>query len=270
MRPGRVRTLVSGRALVPAWMLVCVIGLGAALVLSPARASDPSALWNIVNGQCVPDEQTKHDPAPCVEVDVADGVAQGYAVLKDLRGVAQFLLIPTARISGIDDPAILAPDAVNYFADAWRSRYFTEERLGAPQPRDVIVLAINSAYGRTQNQLHIHIDCVRPDVRAALAANLGKITGVWTPFPVPLAGHAYRAIRLRQETLDDTNPFRVLADKDPGAAATMKSQTLVLVGENFPDGSNGFVLLDGTANPTSGNFGSGEELQDHTCAIANR
>lgn len=278
MRAGSVRARARVQALWPDFRPVRGLALALAsvpaLVLAfapvPARASDPSALWHIVNGQCVPDEQTKHDPTPCAEVDIADGVAQGYALLKDIRGAAQFLLIPTARISGIDDPEILAPDAVNYFAAAWRARYFTEERLGAPQPRDVIILAINSAYGRTQDQLHIHIDCVRADVRAALKANLDKIQGVWTPFPVKLAGHTYRAIRLNQETLDDTNPFNVLADKDPAAAAAMKRQTLVLVGEDFPDGSKGFVLLNGTADPAEGNFGSGEELQDHSCATASQ
>src|ERR1700761_3346984 len=101
-----------------------------------ARAADASALWNIVNGKCVVHEEASRDPAPCAEVDLADGTARGYAVLKDINGVAQFLLLPTARISGIGDPQILAPDAVNYWDDAWRSRYFTEERLGGPQPRD--------------------------------------------------------------------------------------------------------------------------------------
>ena len=87
--------------------LVCLI----ALLLAPVsgRAADPSALWKIVNGQCVPHEETEHSPSPCAKVDIADGVEKGFVVLKDRNGIAQFLLIPTARISGIDDPAILAP-----------------------------------------------------------------------------------------------------------------------------------------------------------------
>jgi CDP-diacylglycerol pyrophosphatase len=80
-----------------------------ALLLVPAgaRAADPSALWKIVNGKCVPHEQAADDPSPCAAVDVAGGVDKGFAVLKDMNGVAQFLLIPTARIGGIEDPAIL-------------------------------------------------------------------------------------------------------------------------------------------------------------------
>jgi CDP-diacylglycerol pyrophosphatase len=249
------------------WLALC-LPLGLAMPPVAARADDPSALWKIVNGQCVPDEQTKQNPAPCAEVDLVDGATRGYAVLKDRRGVAQYLLIPTARISGIDDPAILAPDAVNYFAAAWQARHFTENRLGSQQPRDAIVLAINSAYGRSQDQLHIHIDCVRPDVRRALTDHLEQVGSGWTPFPVPLVGHGYRAIRVNGDTLEGVNPFRVLADGDTQAAGAMARQTLVVVGEDFPDGSKGFVILDGTADPASGNFGSGEDLQDHSCAIA--
>lgn len=239
-----------------------------AVFLAPAgaHAADPSALWNIVHGKCVPDEEATRDPSPCSEVDLTSG----YAVLKDINGASQFLLIPTARIEGIEDPAILAPDAVNYWDAAWRARYFVEERLHTSLKRDDVALAINSADGRTQDQLHIHIDCIRPDVRDALAANLDKIGDDWAPFPVALAGHQYQAIRIDHEGLDEIDPFRVLADSDPRAAADMGDQTLVLVGETFSDGSAGFVLLDDHADLTAGDHASGEQLQDHTCAIVSQ
>jgi CDP-diacylglycerol pyrophosphatase len=244
----------------------CLLGL--ALTPASGHAGDPSALWKIVSGQCVPHEQATRDPFPCSEVDLTEGLDKGYAVLKDIVGVAQFLLIPTARISGIEDPVILAPDATNYWAAAWKARTFVEGRLHTSLPRDAISLAINSSAGRSQNQFHIHIDCIRPDVREILTANLDKISDVWAPFPVALAGHRYRSIRIDQETLDGIDPFRVLADADPGAKADMGKQTLVLVGANFPDGIKGFVLLDDHANLFAGDAGHGEELQDHTCSVA--
>ncbi|MEA2741425.1 MAG: CDP-diacylglycerol pyrophosphatase [Acetobacteraceae bacterium] len=246
-----------------------VVALGLVLAApGAAHAADPSALWKIVSGKCVPHEQSQRDPSPCSSVDLARGIEKGFVVLKDINGVAQFLLIPTARIGGIEDPAILAPDAVNYFDAAWQARYFVEERVHTSLPRDAVSLAINSSVGRTQDQLHIHIDCIRPDVRATLAANLDKVEGVWTSFPTPLAGHLYRSIRINQETLDGVNPFRVLADNDPQAQADMGMHTLVAVGETFPDGTIGFVLLDDRAQPLAGDFASGEQLQDHTCALA--
>jgi CDP-diacylglycerol pyrophosphatase len=240
------------------------------LVLAPAasHAADPSALWKIVSGKCIPHEETERDPSPCSVVDLAQGAEKGYVVLKDIVGVAQFLLIPTARISGIEDPAILAPDATNYWDAAWQARYFVDERLHTSLPRDAVSLAINSSVGRSQNQLHIHIDCLRPDVHAAIGANLNRIEAVWTPFPVPLAGQMYRSIRINQETLDGVDPFRILAANDPAAMGDMGMHTLVVVGETFADGTRGFVILDNHADLAAGDRASGEDLQDHSCAIA--
>ena len=249
-----------------AWLVVLLAGL----VPAAGRAADPSALWKIVNGQCVPHEQSAHDPSPCAEVNLERGVDNGYAVLKDIRGIAQFLLIPTKRLSGIDDPMLLSPETPNYWNPAWQARYLVEDRLKTTLPRDGFALAINSASGRTQNQLHIHIDCIRPDVRDALKANLSAIGTSWAPFPLPLAGAPYRAIRIEHEDLNQIDPFRVLADNDPAAAADMADHTLVLVGADFGNYSRGFILLDGKANLLAGNRGSGEQLEDHSCAIADK
>jgi CDP-diacylglycerol pyrophosphatase len=226
-----------------------------------ARAADPSALWHIVHDRCVPDEQAHHDPVPCAEVDLTGG----YAVLKDRVGNTQFLLIPTARVGGIEDKVVLAPDAPNYFADAWQARRFVDQRAGHDLPRDDIALAINSVYGRTQDQLHIHIDCIRPDVRAALTQYHAAIGRHWIEFPVLLAGHRYRAMRLDQPQLGATNPFQLLAASVP--QAQMGTHTLVLVGAVFA-GKPGFILLDDRANLAAGDTGSGELLQDHSCALA--
>ena len=239
-------------------ILWLILAAGIALT---ARASDPSALWHIVHDRCVPDEQAHQNPAPCAAVNLAGG----YAVLKDIVGNTQYLLIPTARVGGIEDKAILAADAPNYFADAWQARSYVDQRAGRDLPRDDISLAINSMYGRSQNQLHIHIDCIQPDARAALARHEAAIGPQWSEFPVPLAGHRYRAMRLVQAELGSTNPFDLLAAQVP--QPQMGSHTLVLVGANF-DGKPGFILLDDRADLAAGNRGSGESLQDHSCAVA--
>jgi CDP-diacylglycerol pyrophosphatase len=226
-----------------------------------ARA-DPSALWHIVHDRCVPNEQDKQTPSPCSEVDIA----QGYVVLKDLIGKTQFLLIPTARISGIEDKAILAPDAPNYWEAAWQARRFVEQRVGHPLPRDDIALAINSTSGRTQDQLHIHVDCLRPDVRATLAKYQTGIGPQWSDFPVPLAGQHYRAMRLPGAELGATNPFRLLAAGVP--QGDMGEHTLVVAGATFAPDQPGFIVLDDRADLAAGDPGSGESLQDHDCALA--
>jgi CDP-diacylglycerol pyrophosphatase len=43
-------------------------------------------------------------------------------VLKDIHGVLQYLLIPTARVSGIESPLLLQADAPDYWAAAWQAR----------------------------------------------------------------------------------------------------------------------------------------------------
>lgn len=241
-----------------------------AIVSAPAvgQAGDPSALWKIVSDKCVPHELAARDPSPCTAVDLSQGLDKGFAVLKDINGTAQFLLIPTARLGGIEDPAILGGNATNYWDAAWRARYYVEARLRTNLPRDGFALAINSMTGRTQDQLHIHIDCIRADVRHALRANLDRIGDYWSTFPVPLAGNTYRAIRINHEMLNDVDPFRILADGEGGAQGDMATHTLVLVGETFPDGTTGFVLLDDHADLAAGDRGSGELLEDHACSIA--
>jgi CDP-diacylglycerol pyrophosphatase len=230
------------------------------LVALPHRAAaDANALWHIVGEQCVPDEKQNHSPRPCEQVDLAGG----YAVLKDIAGNTQFLLIPTTRVSGIESPVIRAPDAPNYWQAAWQARKYVEARARHHLPRDAIGLAINSISGRTQNQLHIHIDCMRLDVIAALRQHASAIGPHWARFPVPLASHDYMAMRIDQPELITVNPFVLLADGIPGARADMGRYTLVVVGAD-----PGFVLLAGHANPGAGNWGSGEQLQDHACAAA--
>ncbi len=233
-----------------------------ALLLGAARqpaAADPNALWYIISEQCVPDQKQFNSPKPCEKVDLA----AGYVVLKDIVGDTQFLVMPTARITGIESPEILEPNSPNYWEPSWQTRRLVEERAHRELPREVISLAINSSSGRTQNQLHIHIDCVRLDVRAALHEHAAAIGKSWALFPAKLVGHDYQAIRIDQPDLSHVNPFVMLADGIPGARADMGSYTLVVVGD-----ANGFVLLAGRASLLTGNRGSGEELQDHACAAA--
>src|SRR5579864_3602279 len=226
----------------------------------PAHAADPDALWKIVHDHCVPDQQQHGDPAPCARVDLGGGEDKGYTVLKDRVGATQFLLIPTAKITGIESPAILAPGATNYFAAAWRARPFVDERAGRTLPRDWMSLAINSEVGRSQNQLHIHIDCVRADVRDALREHAAEIGTTWALLTLRLEGHRYSAIAVSGDDLDAANPFTLLADGVAGAGADMGHETLVVVGVTRADGQPGFVILADHADPATGNNASGEEL----------
>ena len=246
--------------------LLAGTALAAVLIATFAvRAADPDALWKIVHERCVPDLLTHGDPAPCVSVSLTDGEAHGYAILKDIRGATQFLLIPTGKMGGIESAEILAPDAPNFFASAWEARSNMEAVVHHPVPREDISLAINSPHARTQEQLHIHIDCLLPSVVTALHDQIAAIGPEWAPLPVPLEGHPYRARWLPDGDLAKANPFKLLA-ADAGAAA-MPDQTLIVAGAVSADGKPGFVLLADHFDPAAGDRASSEELQDHECTV---
>jgi CDP-diacylglycerol pyrophosphatase len=232
------------------------------------RAADPDALWKLVHDRCVPDEQQHGDPAPCAVVVLGSGPITHYVVLKDMRGATQYLVIPTAKVTGIEDPALFDPDSPNYFAAAWNQRSYTEAAAGPNLPHDAISLAINSPFARSQNQLHIHIDCLRADVRAALEQQRDAVGDDWAPLAQPLVGHHYWAMRVIAPSLDGADPFKLLATKKPGARATMGQQTLAVVGTVFAGDKPGFILLNDSANLTTGDRAGSEELQDHSCALA--
>jgi CDP-diacylglycerol pyrophosphatase len=244
------------------WFAAALAALFTALAL-PACAADPDALWNIVSGQCVPGQQAKHDPAPCLSVDLAGG----FAVLKDQSGATQVLVIPTTRVTGIENPALLAPASPNYWADAWTARHDVETLAHREIPREDLALAVNSVYGRSQDQLHIHVDCIRPDVRDALNSALDRIGPKWAPLDVSLAGHRYRAMRIAGEELGEQDPFKLLAAGDAMARAEMAVETLVLAGAVFEDGSPGFILLSDRADPSTRDPAAGESLMDHGCQV---
>ena len=188
-------------------------------------------------------------------------------MLKDQNGVTQVLVIPTTKISGIESPVLLDPAPPNYWADAWQARHDVESFAHREIPREDLALAVNSIFGRSQDQLHIHVDCIRRDVRDALDTAIDRIGPKWAPLDVSLAGHRYRAMRLAGEDLGDRNPFKLLADADPMARAEMGLETLVVAGAVFEDGSPGFILLSDRFDPSMHDAASGENLLDHGCQV---
>jgi len=219
------------------------------LLATGVHAEDPDVLWKLVNDRCVPAARAGQPPAPCAAVDLARKVA----VLKDRNGASQYLVIPTDKITGIEDPAIL--DTTAPFAVAWETRHAVEAKRGTALPRDAISLAVNSRNGRSQNQLHIHVDCLDAGIRARLHGE--TIGETFAPLRWKLMGHTYLARSLQSPTLDTINPFKLLADHSGG---TIGDYTLVITGTTLGDGSPGFILLASNEGRASG-----EELQDHAC-----
>jgi len=242
--------------------LPCVLLLLAACASAPPPAKppvNPDALWGIVQRDC----RLQGPPqGSCVAVNPQAGRRD--VVLKDSHGQYQYLLLPLDRVTGIESPLLMRTDAPNYFAAAWQERWRTAQALGRPLPREVTSLALNSPHGRSQHQLHIHVDCLRADVLAQLQRMGPGIQTRWQPLPEPLRGHRYQARRVAGEALT-VDPVRLLASELAGVQ-DLGQWSLVVAGAHASDGSPGFLLLATQLDAEQGNDASGEELQDHACA----
>ena len=262
------QTLSMKRAFVPSIAVLASIAILCAPAAHPTEIlqlvdktalAHPNALWHIVHDLCVVDMKASGNPAPCARVDLASG----YAVLKDIERPTQYLLLPTARVTGVESPQILSPESPNYWQAAWSARHLLEQRVGRALPRGDVGLAINSMYGRTQNQLHIHIDCVRPEVLATLRSHSEQIGPRGLRLRVGPHGRRYLVRWIAGEELGAHDPFKVLASSDARARADMARETLVLIAAARPDGAPGFVLLTDRAEAAHNDEAAGEELLDH-------
>src|ERR1700689_1314106 len=209
------------------WAALVVASVAAALFAAAAPCADRDALREIVQDQCLPHWHDQHSAAPCMEVDLDDAAGSGYAVLADRKGGAHFLLIPTATISGIESPALEAPGAPSYFLAAWRGPEPLDGVIGRPGPPRLVGLAVNPLHARGQDQLHIHIECLRPDVYETLARQAAHISSSWSP--VTLGGASYW-VRSIAGNLDVDDPFKILVSHPPQADRGMSDYTLVAAG----------------------------------------
>jgi CDP-diacylglycerol pyrophosphatase len=238
--------------------IALVLGSGGCAQLA---AADSNALWRIVDGQCVMSMQSSGTPGFCARVDLP----AHYAILKDINGASQYLLIPTVRVSGIESPDILADDAPPYWSDAWNARTYVEKAVTQPLNDEQLGLEINSAYRRSQSQLHIHIDCMRRDVIDTLARHRGNAPGKWHWDTID--GNRYRIMRVTALT-QHYDPFRVVA-RDRQAADAMASQTILVTGAGPSAANNGWLIVNSGLDLDEGS-GSAEPLLDHDCKLARK
>ncbi|MGA2778928.1 MAG: CDP-diacylglycerol diphosphatase [Steroidobacteraceae bacterium] len=225
-----------------------------------AAAENREALREIVDQQCLVHWQQSHSASPCLRVVLPAGQSElnGYAVLADRKGGAHLLVIPTRTISGIESPALLDPATVNYFDAAWGARTELAEAAGRRLARDLIGMAVNSQRARSQDQLHIHVECLQPLIHDSLQASAPRLTDDWNPIEVP--GWRLFARRVVGENLGSADPVKLLAAGLAGAKDAMGDYSLLVAGITLPAGP-GFVLLAGTGPGT-------ERLLDSTCTLA--
>jgi CDP-diacylglycerol pyrophosphatase len=232
-----------------------------AFALRPAGAFEGrmfgrDGLWRVTHNICAPFSQVTGLPTPCLAVDRDKGLA----TLRAPDDATHIIVTPLTRISGVESPILLRPDAPNLWAEAWGQRGWVAQGAGEKLGWNALGMAINSRPGRSQDQLHIHVDCIKPEVRDALAQGVRNQKSWFDIDFRPEAGR-YHAKRLSADDLN-RNLFRMAALENPRASANRALQTIAVIGFEDSKAGRGFILLE------SGHGGSAEELLDHSCRLA--
>ena len=121
-------------------------------------------------------------------------------------------------------------------------RAFLKGADGQGPERDAIALFVNSAIVRNQDQLHIHVGCLRPYARRTLAAVAPEVPmGEWKQIgpvsPIRCSGPIASRERSLRTSIRFGSPPRSLAkDRGPG------DLTVVVVGARV-DSDDQFLIL---------------------------
>ncbi|WP_090966662.1 CDP-diacylglycerol diphosphatase [Aureimonas phyllosphaerae] len=205
----------------------------------------------VVVAACRANASLLSSPLPCLAVDAGRTDDDGYAILREPGTRQRTILTALAGISGIEDPRLIAANAPNFFADAWRERHWLLSPGNATvDPPNGFALGINSEFERSQDRLHIHMACLRPDVQRVLASRIVSLDlDRFAPLGFRLGGRWVWATRVDGADAMDFDPLRTLRDRMPEVKAQIGRQTLIVVRETLPTGEPTIVLL---TNPASG------------------
>jgi CDP-diacylglycerol pyrophosphatase len=213
----------------------------------------PNALWQLA--QCC--SKSLAGNRDCREYDPK----YEYIILKDNAPTKpdSYMIIPTKKITGIEDREIFAMPFVDFWEYGWqRSRQYP----GKPASRTA--MAINSAHARTQEQLHIHISCVRPDVSKILEAQnkeIGTYPAEVVTLQLPPHNNTYRVVKVTR-LRGTESPYEVI-QVIPGVQRNMGDQSIAVVGSQKRDE---YYVLETYYH--GADSGAAEELLDQTCKTA--
>ena len=242
----------------PVSVLACILALGTGAYTARPMDFKRGALKQVVD-TCALSKRTVGIAFPCLDVQPGNPEAVGYAVVRGPLQKTEVLVVPTDPVTGIEDSALLSARMAALWGEAWRSRQFVFDMLGRTLPRDAIGLAVNSVQSRTQDQLHIHVDCVSPAVRQALAAKGSLISTNWRPFPMEMGDQIYWAKVVSSADLSHVNVAVLMRQGLPRTGRAMGRFTVAAIGTTMPDGKDGFFLFANSANAAA------ESLLDHSC-----
>jgi CDP-diacylglycerol pyrophosphatase len=225
---------------------------------------DRLALWQVVRA-CVADFELTGTPFPCLEVNLSGGEERGDVVLRPPL-LHDLIVSPTRQIAGVEDPSLQSAEAPNYFDAAWHARSYLKGEDGHEPERDEIALVANSAVVRVQDQLHIHVGCLRPYARRVLAAAAPTTpVGTWVRLGPVIPHSVFWATRLEGADLSKVAPFRLAADALADKVRDRGEMTVVVAGARVAD-KDGFLILASYASAKGAWWPVGAgDLMDRRC-----
>lgn len=244
------------------YFLACLVAFEGFSQAAPALGFSRGALGHVVTA-CALAKDSVGVAFPCLEVQLGSPDTSGYAVIRTPRFRTEVLVVPLNPVVGIEDPTLLSTPASTLWQSAWQARTYVTQALGRDLPRSAIGMAVNSVAGRSQDQFHIHVDCVKQQVARSISSLSPQIGESWRRFPVPLAGDVYWARMVASTDLAGVNVVNLLSKGLPNARNAMERITVAVIGTELKDGREGFIALANSANSTA------ESLLDHSCKGTN-
>lgn len=245
--------------------LRCLMTAALVMAAGAAEASERNRLWAVVR-TCASAYRWTGLSFPCLAVDLpGNNLKLGSAVLRPLH-TDELILSPTRETAGIEDPFLQSDEAPNYFAAAWRARSFLKGPDGAPPARDEVALIVNTKGTRSQDQLHIHIGCLRPDVRRFLDEAAQRMPlNQWTRIGPVVPRQIYFGVRVTEADFQTLNPVRIAAQGFAGAARNPGGLMVMAVGARVHEEDDMLILalfegVDGRIQHVGA-----EDLLDRSC-----
>jgi CDP-diacylglycerol pyrophosphatase len=169
-------------------------------------------------------------------------LGDGWALLKDLRGETQFLVVARDagdRLGHYDQPE------PKLWSAAWAARACVQEIAREIDhriiPLDNIGVMMNSRFGASQDRQHIHVDAIYPErlnqLMEAYAVHAGDAAKPWT---VSLGGTSYSVVQ--RAGIDDQQIFADMAHSPLGPSTAITEAVIAI------PGGKGVLELTGEAN----------------------
>ncbi|WP_462120640.1 CDP-diacylglycerol diphosphatase [Methylorubrum extorquens] len=160
----------------------------------------------------------------------------------------------------LEAPELQQARGATYLQEALAARRYVVDALGGRLAIEDVGLAVNSAGGRSQDQLHIHLDCVKPGVRLALRRYAAEIGRDWAPMSIASERRRFFALWVPADEVRSFNPFAALS-RLPGRAVSLRETSFAVISAPAGAARPGLFVL-AYRSPQA----HAEGLLDHRCS----